>query len=148
MEEVKTEQGWPVSADEVAAKEVSTTQIEKPDLDLPEIKPPKTEPFNVSTGSLTLPVRQPPIMPKDAKRSGHCTVEFSLSPEGWPRDVNVIFCTEEIFRAPTRVSVEAWKFPPTIRDGKPVKGPRQETRVSYRLTDKDGKLIPEPGVTP
>jgi len=88
-------------------------------------------------------VRIPPIMPTRAEKSGHCRVKFDVSPEGAPFNVVTTFCTQSLFERATIKSVQKWKFNPKIQDGRAVSRSGVETKVSYRLADERGKIIPE-----
>ena len=88
-------------------------------------------------------VRIPPIMPTRAEKSGHCLVRFDVSPEGAPFNVVTTFCTQSLFERSTIKSVQKWKFNPKIQDGRAVSRSGVETKVSYRLADERGKIIPE-----
>ena len=88
-------------------------------------------------------VRIPPIMPTRAEKSGHCLVKFDVSPEGAPFNVVTTFCTQRLFERSTIKSVQKWKFNPKIQDGRAVSRSGVENKVTYRLTDERGKIIPE-----
>ena len=88
-------------------------------------------------------VRISPIMPPRADRSGHCKVRFNVSAEGAPYDVTTTYCTQSLFERATVKSVQRWKFNPKIVNGRPVAMTGVENKVTYRLTDERGNLIPE-----
>jgi len=88
-------------------------------------------------------VRIAPIMPPRADRSGHCNVRFNVSAEGAPYDVQATYCTQSLFERATIKSVSKWKFNPKIANGRPVAMTGVENKVTYRLTDERGNIIPE-----
>lgn len=88
-------------------------------------------------------VRVPPRIPKGAKKSGHCTAVFNVNPYGVPTDVETPFCSDPMFSDTTILSVQKWKFNPKIMNSEPVSRCGVETKVSYRLMDNRGKMIPE-----
>ena len=88
-------------------------------------------------------VRIAPIMPPRAEKSGHCRVRFDVSAEGAPFNVQATYCTQSLFERATVKSVQRWKFNPKIVNGRPVAMRGVENRVSYRLTDERGNIIPE-----
>ena len=88
-------------------------------------------------------VRIPPQMPPRAEKSGHCKVRFNVSPEGQPFDVQATYCTERMFESPSVRSVQKWKYNPKIQDGRPVGRTGVESKITFRLTDERGQLIPE-----
>lgn len=88
-------------------------------------------------------LRIAPIMPPRAEKSGHCRVRFNVSAEGAPFDVQTTYCTQSLFERATLKSVQRWKFNPKIVNGRPVAMTGVENKVTYRLTDERGQLIPE-----
>ena len=88
-------------------------------------------------------VRIPPQMPPRAEKSGHCKVRFNVSPEGQPFDVQATYCTERMFESPSIRSVQKWKYNPKIQDGRPVGRTGVESKITFRLTDERGNIIPE-----
>lgn len=88
-------------------------------------------------------VRIAPIMPPRAEKSGHCKVRFDVSAEGAPFNVQATYCTQSLFERATVKSVQRWKFNPKIVNNRPVAMRGVENKVSYRLTDERGNIIPE-----
>ena len=88
-------------------------------------------------------VRIPPQMPPRAEKSGHCKVRFNVSPEGQPFDVVTTYCTQNLFERPSIRSVQKWKYNPKIQDGRPVGRTGVESKISFRLTDERGNVLPE-----
>jgi len=88
-------------------------------------------------------VRIAPIMPPRADKSGHCRVRFDVSAEGAPFNVQATYCTQSLFERATIKSVQRWKFNPKIVNGRPVAMRGVENKVSYRLKDERGNIIPE-----
>lgn len=114
---------------------------------IPEFEPPKIDRQNfkiqVSDRDAQPLVRIPPIMPPRADKSGHCTVQFDVSPEGQPFNVDTTYCTSSVFQRSTIKSVQKWKFNPKIVDGRAVAMSGVVNKVTYRLTDERGNIIPE-----
>jgi len=88
-------------------------------------------------------VRIPPIMPPRAEKSGHCKVRFDVSPEGQPFNVVTTFCTQSVFKRPSTKSVQKWKYNPKIVDGRATARKGVETKITFRLADERGNIIPE-----
>jgi len=114
---------------------------------IPVFTPPK---ITRSLTAITVSDRDPqplvriaPIMPPRAEKSGHCRVRFNVSAEGAPYDVKATYCTQSLFERATIKSVTRWKFNPKIVNGRPVAMTGVENKVTYRLTDERGQLIPE-----
>lgn len=113
-----------------------------PDFDMPEISQ-KDFVITVSDREVQPLVRISPIMPPRAEKSGHCRVRFDVSAEGTPFNVQATYCTLSLFERATIKSVQRWKFNPKIVNGRPVAMTGVENKVTYRLTDERGQLIPE-----
>jgi len=124
-----------------------TTPIVKVAGGLPELDPvmldigPVT--MNIPDRDVQPLVRVPPVMPANAERSGHCNVRFDVSPDGAPFNVEAVSCSSNVFRRATVRSVQRWKYQPKITDGLAVGRSGVENRVSFRLVDERGAVIPE-----
>ena len=121
----------------IASLEGAVPDFEAPKIDRSEFK------IAVSDRDAQPLVRIPGQMPPNAEKSGHCTVRFDVSPDGQPFNVQTTFCTQSIFKRPTIKSVERWKYQPKIENGVAVSRTGVENRVTYRLTDERGNIIPE-----
>ncbi len=114
---------------------------------IPDFEAPKLDRANfkiaVSDRDAQPLVRIPPIMPPRAEKSGHCKVRFDVSPEGAPFNVVATYCTQNLFKRPTTKNVQRWKYNPKIVDGRPVSRTGVETKITFRLTDERGNIIPE-----
>ena len=88
-------------------------------------------------------IRIAPIIPKGAKKSGHCVVRFNIDNNGQPENIVARFCTEQIFKDPAIKSVRQWKYNPKIIDGRQVARSGVENRVKFWVKDEDGIVIPE-----
>ena len=114
---------------------------------IPEFEAPKIDRQNfkiqVSDRDAQPLVRIPPIMPPRAEKSGHCKVRFDVSPEGQPFNVVATSCTQSLFQRASTKSVQKWKYNPKIVDGRSVARTGVESKITFRLTDERGKIIPE-----
>ena len=88
-------------------------------------------------------VRIPPIIPPRADKSGHCRLRYDVSPEGVPFNVTTTKCTESIFEGASIKSVKKWKYNPKIVNGRAVVRSGVESKVSFRLMDEYGHILPE-----
>jgi len=117
------------------------------DGDIPDFIPPTIDPgdfvIQIADGDPQPIFRGTPMMPPRAQRSGHCRVRFDVSAEGAPYNVATTYCTQSLFARATIRSVQRWKFKPKISNGRPVAMSGLQNKVTYRLTDERGKLIPE-----
>ena len=121
----------------IASLEGAIPEFETPKIDKQSFK------IAVSDRDAQPLVRIPPIMPPRAEKSGHCRVRFDVSPEGAPFNVTTTFCTQRLFERATVKSVQKWKYNPKVVDGRNVARKGVENKVTYRLTDERGKIIPE-----
>ncbi len=114
---------------------------------IPEFEAPKIDRQNfkiqVSDRDAQPLVRIPPIMPPRAEKSGHCLVKFDVSPDGAPFNVTAPFCTQNLFKRASVKSVERWKYNPKIVDGRTVSRSGVESKITFRLADERGNIIPE-----
>jgi protein TonB len=114
---------------------------------IPEFEAPKIDRSNfkitVSDRDAQPLVRIPPIMPARAERSGHCKVKFDVSPEGQPFNVVATFCSQSVFKRASTKSVQKWKYNPKIVDGRATARKGVESRITFRLADERGNIIPE-----
>ena len=114
---------------------------------IPDFEAPKIDRGNfkiaVSDRDAQPLVRIPPIMPTRAEKSGHCKVRFDVSPEGQPFNVEATYCTQSLFSRSSIKSVQKWKYNPKVVDGRSVARSGVESKITFRLTDERGKIIPE-----
>jgi len=118
---------------------------------IPEFEAPKLEresfKIQVSDRDAQPLVRIPPVTPPrflEGNNSGHCRVQFDVSPEGSPFNVVATSCTTRILERPTIKSVQKWRFNPKIVDGRAVSMSGVQNKVVFQLLDERGKLLPEP----
>ncbi len=121
---------------------VATLEGAIPEFEAPKIDRSQFE-IAVSDRDAQPLVRIPPQMPPRAEKSGHCRVKFNVSPEGQPFDVVATYCTERLFERPSIRSVQKWKYNPKIQDGRPVGRTGVESKITFRLADERGNIIPE-----
>ena len=124
-------------AEPVAKLEGAIPQFEAPKIDRSQFQ------IAVSDRDAQPLVRIPPQMPPRAEKSGHCRVRFDVSPEGQPFNVVATSCTQNVFERPSIRSVQKWKYNPKIQDGRPVGRTGVESKITFRLTDERGNIIPE-----
>jgi protein TonB len=124
----------------IASLEGAIPEFETPKLDKQSFK------IAVSDRDAQPLVRIPPIMPPrfaEGDKSGHCLVRFDVSPEGAPFNVNATYCSSSILERATTKSVLKWKFQPKIVDGLPTAMRGVENKVTFRLMDERGNILPE-----
>jgi hypothetical protein len=87
--------------------------------------------------------RIPPQMPEGAKRSGHCQMVFDVDETGQPRNIRVTFCTDPIYEAPSMGTIHWWHYTPKTERGQALVQTGIESKMTFRLADEAGNLIPE-----
>lgn len=87
--------------------------------------------------------RHPPDMPSKAQKSGHCNVMFNVTNTGYPTDVQALNCSDPVFKAPAVQSVRFWYYYPKIENGTLVERRNIRSKITFKLTDETGELIPE-----
>lgn len=86
-------------------------------------------------------VRIPPRMPM-VNRSGNCNLVFDVNAMGKPENIRATHCTDSAFAAPAISSVQKWRFNPAIRSSVPVADYGLETKISFQLTDRGRRVLP------
>lgn len=89
-------------------------------------------------------VRIPPIFPPNINESGHCRVKFDVTEKGVPVNIRTTYCTNPVLEKTTVNSIKRWKYMPKIVDGVAVARKSVTSKVTFKLTDECGVLIPEP----
>ncbi|MEP6341681.1 MAG: energy transducer TonB [Maricaulaceae bacterium] len=86
-------------------------------------------------------VRIPPIMPPAANKSGACKLLFDVNAKGQTTNIQIISCTDDLYSYASRKSLSRWQYNPKIKNGVPVSRCDVETKITFRLIDKDGNII-------
>lgn len=107
-----------------------------------EIMSGTPEPVVVDTDEMPI-FRNPPIMPPRAEKSGHCMMKFDVSGQGTPFNIEAVSCSESLFARASVRAVQKWKYRAKMVEGLPVTRNGLTTRISFKLTDERGNVIPE-----
>lgn len=99
--------------------------------------------FKYNTKSGEPRARIPPIYPAGGSRSGHCKVSLDVTPKGKPVNVKAISCSEAIFSESSVKAVQKFRYNPKLEDGRPVWMRGEEIKITFRLMDINGNVIPE-----
>lgn len=104
----------------------------------------KCWPYDEMRADAAIPVmRIPPIMPGRARRSGHVNFKFDVSDEGKPINIEVVSATENVFVEPALKSLKVWDYEPLQADDNPESRKGLVTKITFRLSNERGKIIPE-----
>jgi len=120
-------------------------EVDPPIIDKPDVVFELAD-FEVSDRDAQPIFRPEPIIPPrfmEGDNSGHCTVRFDVSAQGSPYNVVATYCTTRALERATIKSVLKWKFRPKVVKGEDVAMTGVENRVTFRLLDERGNLLPE-----
>lgn len=88
-------------------------------------------------------LRPAPIMPRRADRSGHCIMAFDVTAEGTPFNIQAAQCSDTLFVRASEKAVAKWRYRPKVTDGQAVMRKGMRNKITFRLTDGAGRIIPE-----
>jgi len=91
-------------------------------------------------------VRMPGKVPDRALRdgkSGHCRMRFDVNTSGSPFNIVAYSCTHSMFERESIRATSKFKYRPKIVDGLSVEMRGVETKITYRVTDDRGNILPE-----
>ena len=79
-----------------------------------------------------------PMYPRKAAMEGiegWVRFEFTVSPDGSPKDIRVIDAEpKRVFERDARKAIYKWKFKPKVVDGKPVEQPNMRYTMEFKLS--------------
>jgi protein TonB len=109
---------------------------------IPEFEAPQlgsdTVNFSVSDRDAQPLVRIEPQYPMRAAErgvEGQCTVQFDVTPDGTPTNIEVLNCTSSLFDRAVIRAVERWRYNPKVVDGVPVARRGVRTQFDFNLSD-------------
>ena len=82
-------------------------------------------------------VKVAPLYPEEAVSqglTGHCDLEFTVTPQGTTADIRVIECTDSIFEQPSVQALLKFKYKPRVADGAPVAVSGVRNRFTYTIS--------------
>lgn len=88
-------------------------------------------------------VRGMPHMPVSIEKSGHCIVKFDVMPEGQTTLIHAVKCSDKMFEKPSVNTVKHWIYAPKLINGQKMRRYGVQTKITFRLMDSKGKVIPE-----
>jgi len=87
--------------------------------------------------------RVPPVMPRQARRSGHVVVKFDLDNTGETMNVEKLSSSDRIFDKAAVNSVKKWQYSKLAAGDNPENRTGIISRVNFRLFNNRGEIIPE-----
>lgn len=76
-------------------------------------------------------------------RSGHCLMRFDVDSLGQPFNVSAYACSHSMFAENSVKATKKFKYLPKYKGGVPVNMTGVETKITYRVLDENGRLLPE-----
>lgn len=95
-------------------------------------------------GDVSPCLRVPPVMPPWAEESGHCKVIFDVTAKGRIKNAKTTSCTHDYYKQPSLQSMTWWAYTPKVERGVAVNQIGVPSKISFKLSDENGNLIPEP----
>ena len=92
-----------------------------------------------------LPCVRTPIRPPLLRinRSGHCEIEFQVDEYGVIINSKIVYCTAKSLARESLRAVRSWRYIPKLQAGKFVQSQKITNKVSIKLHDPKGVLLPE-----
>ncbi|WBQ09540.1 energy transducer TonB [Hyphomonadaceae bacterium ML37] len=125
----------PRQAADAPSEDMRTTMGALPDFDAPNLTGDQVN-FDVSDRDAQPLVRiEPQYPPRAAERGleGQCTVQFDVTPDGNPTNINILNCTSTLFQSATVRAVERWRYEPRIEGGNAVWRRGVQTTLVYNI---------------
>ncbi|WP_169331784.1 energy transducer TonB [Robiginitomaculum antarcticum] len=83
-----------------------------------------------------------PTMPAIAHQSGFCEMRFDIGIAGRPMNIKPDVCSEVYFAGHAMHAVHNWRYYPEFENGQAVIRKNVEVKVSFRLADELGNMLP------
>lgn len=90
----------------------------------------------------TILSRATPMMTARAVRSGDCQLSVRVAETGRVSDVRQVSCTESMFEENSVIAARKFLFFPALIDGKAVPSTVENIKVTYKLANAKGEIIP------
>lgn len=94
--------------------------------------------FGVSDGEYLPIVKVAPVYPRRAASrglEGHVIVEFTVTPTGTTKDIEVVESTSSLFEKAAVDAAAKFKYKPRVIDGEPVEVPGVQNKITFVLED-------------
>jgi protein TonB len=116
---------------------LATVMGEIPAFDAPQLNSDSVN-FSVSDRDAQPLVRIEPQYPMRAAErgvEGQCVVQFDVTPDGTPTNIEVISCSSSLFDRAVIRAVERWRYNPKVVDGVPVARRGVRTQFDFNLAE-------------
>lgn len=98
---------------------------------------------NLSSKYLIAEEVRVPVVPRRAKKSGYCTVDFDINTLGETENIKIASCSDDVYKKASLRNVKKTKFYPKMENGVAVPRVNWRKRIRFSLTDEFGRYIPE-----
>jgi len=79
----------------------------------------------------------------EGNNSGRCAVQFNVSAEGSPFNVQITSCSARALEKASIRAVLKWRYQPKVVDGVPVMMSGVQDVIVFNLLDANGRLLPQ-----
>lgn len=117
------------------SEDMNTVVGDLPDFEAPDLAGGDVS-FDVSDRDAQPLVRIPPqYPPRAAERGteGYCDMQFDVTPDGTPTNIQTINCSSSLFERTSARAIERWRYEPKIQDGTAVWRRGVRTTIDYQL---------------
>jgi len=83
------------------------------------------------------------VMPSEAERSGHCLFSLGIDRHGKVTEILETKCTEPVFESSSARTAMKYLYLPKLVNGAAVPSVDVNAKVTFKLADANGKIIPE-----
>lgn len=122
------------------AGELKKVTFERPELDL---HPADSLSIDKDEQPIQRVVAKVPRKALEAGLSGHCLMRFNVDVRGTPFNVEAYHCSNKIFERNSIEAAKKFKYLAKVKDGVPIDRIGVETRITYKVTDERGRVLPE-----
>jgi len=137
------------SQEEITEETTEHKKVEQVEINLDNYIPEKPKlieipPISDHPHDGTLKNKPKPSFPARAEKSGHCFFILNISEIGEVENIESLKCSDDTFVKHTKQKLFQWVFhPKKDENGNNVAFTVGPQKISYRLTDLDGNVIPE-----
>lgn len=85
----------------------------------------------------------PPVAPRNAGKSGRCTIAFDITDKGVPTNIRAKTCSDNVYRNSSLKMIASTSYAPKLRNGVAVGITGVEQSSVFQLLDRGGKVLPE-----
>ncbi len=121
------------------------SKVKRVKLDRPEIELRKVDTATIDKEAQPIQrvVAKVPRKALEVGLSGHCRMRFNVDTRGNPFDVVAYHCSHKMFEKNAIEATRKFRYLAKIRDGAAVDMIGVETKITYKVKDERGRILPE-----